>query len=72
VKFRSYKVSELAIKQARGDGLCGSVELRVARMARRATPITSEYGNWRFHDWFMTIEGDMVTDVIRMDLTQAA
>ena len=47
-------------------GLFGNTPARLSRMARRASQVTSEYGNWRFFDFFLTIDGDRIVNVIRL------
>jgi|HigsolmetaAR206D_1030411.scaffolds.fasta_scaffold02265_10 hypothetical protein len=66
--FRQYEVTEQAIRQAKAAGLCGDVEKRIARMARRAAPFTHEYGNWRFEDFVLFIKDGKVLDVTRLDM----
>lgn len=65
--FRDYEVTEQAVRQARAAGICGDVAKRVARMARRAAPVTHEYGNWRFEDFILLIVDGRVVDVTRLD-----
>lgn len=64
--IRTYDVSEDAIEMGREVGLWGDTEKRLQRMARRAAPVTSEYGNRRFNDWFMTIKDGTIQSVTRL------
>ena len=66
MKFRSYTPEPQAVEQARSLGLFGDTTKRLSRMARRASQVTSEYGNWRFFDFFLTIDGDRIVNVIRL------
>ena len=66
MKFRSYAVDPGAVEMARACGLFGDTAKRLARMARRASAATSEHGNWRFFDYFLTIEADRIVGVIRL------
>jgi len=66
VKFRTYTPEPNAVEQARLLGLFGNTPARLSRMARRASQVTSEYGNWRFFDFFLTIDGDRIVNVIRL------
>jgi hypothetical protein len=53
-----FTVSEQAVKQAREIGLCGEVEKRLARMAKRSAPLTHEEGNRRFGDFVLMVSSD--------------
>ena len=66
LKFRSYTIDPKAVAMARALGLFGDTEKRLARMARRASAVTSEHGNWRFFDYFLTIEAERVVGVVRL------
>lgn len=64
--FREFEVTPQAIEQARQAGVCGDVAKRVARMARRAAPLTSDLGNRRFDDYALTISDGKVLGVQRL------
>jgi hypothetical protein len=53
---RTYTVSPQAYAQAKALGWGGDVNRRLIRMARRAAPVTHEYGNRRFDDFVLWIE----------------
>jgi hypothetical protein len=61
-----YRVSDNAIAHAKEDGMRGMFARTLAAMGRRASPVTSEYGNWRFRDWLLTIDGDIICDAVKM------
>ena len=71
MRFREYEVTPEAVERGRAAGLVGDVAKRLARMARRAAPVTSDQGNWRFNDFVLLIEDGRVVDVTRMDFTPA-
>jgi hypothetical protein len=64
--FRSFEVSDFAARQARSLGMSGDVAARVARMARRSAVCTSEFGNRRFGEFFLTVQGNVVTEITRV------
>lgn len=64
--FREVNVTESAVRSARSVGLCGDVSKRIARMARRAAPVTHAKGNWRFDDFILNISQGDVLDVYRL------
>ena len=66
MKFRSYTPAPEAVEQARTLGLFGDTARRLSRMARRASAVTSPHGNWRFFEFFLTIEGDRIVSVSRL------
>jgi len=55
-KPRLYRVSMVAVKQARELGIAGSVVERLQRMAMRSAPVTHPEGNRRFDDFVLAIE----------------
>lgn len=69
---REYKVTPFAAKAAREIGLCGNIANRLSRMARRSAPITCGYGNRRFQDFVLLVEGDEILNVVRLDFGVAA
>lgn len=64
--FREFEVTPQAVEQARKAGVCGDVAKRVARMARRAAPLTSNLGNRRFDEYALMIRDGKVLDVQRL------
>lgn len=64
--IRTFTVSEDAIEMGREVGLWGDTAKRLQRMARRAAPVTSEHGNRRFNEWFMTIKDGTIQSVTRL------
>jgi hypothetical protein len=60
-RFRQYKVSAEARRQARTLGIRGDVETRVARMARLAARFTHPMANVRYQRFIMRVEGDTIT-----------
>lgn len=63
----NYRIAEGVLRQARKLGIFGNdVEAQLKRMAKLSAPITHEYGNRRFQQFLLTIEGDTVTRLIRM------
>jgi hypothetical protein len=64
--IRTYEATPNAIAQARYFGLYGDTAKRLARMAKRSAPITSPYGNRRFHDFILKIAEGKVLGVSRL------
>ncbi len=64
--FKAFQVTEQAIAQGRRIGLYGATDKRLARMARRSAPLTSDLGNRRFHDFALTVDGEKVVWVERL------
>lgn len=67
MSFREYKATPKAIERARAIGLFGDTAKRLARAARRSAQFTSELGNRRFLDFVLTVHGDEVVWVNRLD-----
>ena len=65
--FRTFVATEAAITRARALGLFGDTAKRLARAARRSAMFRGEEGNRRFHDFILTVEGDEITWVNRLD-----
>lgn len=63
---REFDISEEALQDARAWGLFGDTRLRLKRMARRAAPVTSPYGNRRFYDWFLRVSDGVITSITRV------
>ena len=61
-----FLVDPQAVFEGRHLGLGGDVQKRLARMARRAAPITHEDGNRRFDDFLLTVEKWTVVSVSRI------
>ena len=61
------EVSAYASVEARRACIFGNVAARLSRMARRAAPVTSEYGNRRFNDFVLHVVDGVVLDVVRLD-----
>lgn len=64
--FREVEVTPKAVAAGRRIGLAGDIAKRIARMARRAAPITHEQGNWRFEEFVLDIEDSKVIGIIRL------
>jgi hypothetical protein len=67
MKFRDYKATPEAIEQARAIGLYGDTGKRLLRAAKRSARFTSELGNRRFLDFVLTVEGDQVLWIDRLN-----
>jgi hypothetical protein len=67
MRFREYTATPEAVQQARSIGLYGDTAKRLARAARRACRFTSDVGNFRFTDFALTIEGNQVTWINRLE-----
>lgn len=67
MKFRDYKATPEAIEQARAIGLYGDTGKRLLRAAKRSARFTSELGNRRFLDFVLTVEGDQVVWIDRLN-----
>lgn len=67
---REFQVSPAAVKRGRAAGICGNIEIRLRRMARRSAPFTSELGNRRFHDFVLAVRDGTIVDVARLDPSQ--
>ena len=65
--FRAYAVSDHAYRKGVLLGLDGDVEARISRMARQSARCTHHAGNRRFEDFILTIHGETVTDIERID-----
>lgn len=61
-----FRVSDEAAEQALLLGLPGDCSQELARMARRAAPLTHPNGNRRFQGWWLRIEQGEVTAVGRL------
>jgi hypothetical protein len=66
MKFRTYTPLPEAVAQARSIGLFGDTGKRLSRMARRASAVKSDHGNWRFFEFFLTIDGEHIVNVFRL------
>ncbi|MEJ6846726.1 hypothetical protein [Sinorhizobium fredii] len=66
MRFRQYRVTRDAVRQGRLAGLYGDTAKRLARMARRSAPVTSEHGNRRFDDFILQVVDDKVLGVTRL------
>lgn len=64
--FREVQVTDDAVRAGRNIGLCGDIAKRIARMARRAAPITHDQGNWRYEEFVLDIEDGKVLAVSRL------
>ena len=69
--MRVVEVSPQALANAREQGIFGDAETRLMRMAKRSAPVTSEYGNRRFHDFVMYIVDGVMLDITRVDFTES-
>ena len=67
MSFRTYRVTPEATRRGRELGLYGHTAKRLARAARRSAQFTGELGNRRFFDLILTINGDEVVWVNRLD-----
>jgi len=67
MSFRQYKVTPQAVARGREIGLFGDTAKRIARAARRSAQFTGEQGNRRFFDLILTVKGDQVVWVNRLD-----
>ncbi len=65
--FRTFTPTEAAVSRARALGLFGDTAKRLMRAARRAAMFRGEEGNRRFQDFILTVEGDEITWVNRLD-----
>mgnify|MGYP001482880860 CR=1 FL=1 len=65
--FRDYEITDEAVRKARLIGIGGDVRKRLARMAKRAAPYTSEFGNKRFENFVLRIVDGRLVDVTRLD-----
>ena len=65
--FRTFVATEAAITRARALDLFGNTAMRLARAARRSAMFRGEEGNRRFHDFILTVEGEEITWVNRLD-----
>ena len=68
MSFRVYRVSPEAVARGRELGLYGDTAKRLARAARRSAQFSGELGNRRFHDFVLTVRGDEVIWVNRLDM----
>lgn len=66
MSIREYTVSQNAVAMGRDYGLWGDTAKRLRRMARRAAPVTSEYGNRRFNEWIMQVKDGTIQSVTRL------
>jgi hypothetical protein len=60
-------VSDAAKLMARNAGIYGDPVARLRRMARRSAPVTSDFGNRRYLDWFMFISNGVIRSVMRVN-----
>lgn len=67
MKFRHYTIEDSVAAQARSQGVYGETKRRVLRMARRSSAVTSEFGNRRFLDFILAIEGEAIQQVTRIN-----
>jgi hypothetical protein len=67
MNVRKCEISEAAKLMARPAGIYGNAEARIRRMARRSAPVTSEYGNFRYQEWFMFISEGVVQSITRLE-----
>jgi len=65
--FREFTPMPEAVTRARALGLYGDTAKRLARAARRAARFTSDLGNRRFLDFAITVDGNLITWVNRLD-----
>jgi len=65
--FRTFTPTEPAITRARALGLFGDTAKRLARAARRSALFRGVEGNRRFQDFILTVEGEEITWVNRLD-----
>jgi hypothetical protein len=63
---KQYNVPDVVVGKARRIGVYGNTRARLSRMAYRSAPITSEYGNRRFHGFVLLVQGDVIKDVTRL------
>lgn len=63
---REFTITDAAVRQGRDSGLRGDTKIRLQRMARRSAPVTSDFGNRRFHEWFMEVSDGAVRKVTRL------
>jgi hypothetical protein len=56
MRFKAFQVTTEAVAQGRRIGVYGETEKRLARMARRSAPVTSDLGNRRFNEFVLTVE----------------
>ena len=61
-----YTVDQEAINQARMIGLCGDVDKRLIRMAKRSAPLTHPEGNRRFDDFVLFVQNKVVKYINRL------
>jgi hypothetical protein len=66
MRYKMYRVTDQAVQQGRRVGLFGQTARRLSRMARRAAPVTSDQGNFRFDDFLLTVTDDLVTGIMRL------
>ena len=71
MRFRDYKATPEAVRRGRAIGLYGDTAKRLSRAAKRSAQYTSDLGNRRFLDFVLTVEGDQVVWVSRLE-AQAA
>src|SRR5262245_41545901 len=67
---REFVVTPEAVDQGRRLGVGEDVATRVARMARRAAPVTHPQGNRRFEEWVLRIEKGVVLSIAKMPALQ--
>ena len=51
--MREVTISPAAKRAARQAGICGNIEARLRRMARRSAPVTHDAGNRRFREFVL-------------------
>jgi len=65
--MREVTISPAAKRAARLIGICGNIEARLRRMARRSAPVTHEFGNRRFQEFVLEIDRGVILAVNRLD-----
>ncbi len=65
--MREVTIAPAAKRAARLVGICGNIEARLRRMARRSAPVTHDAGNRRFREFVLSIDRGVILDVNRMD-----
>ena len=67
MSFREFTATPEAIERARDLGLFGDTAKQLVRAARRSAQFTSELGNRRFLDFVLTVHGNEVVWVNRLN-----
>jgi hypothetical protein len=68
LKYRTYTPTPEAVSRARAIGLYGNTAKRLMRAAKRSAQFSSDFGNRRFQDFVLTVDGDQITWVERLDV----